>query len=104
DLAGALNLGTDAFVFVDDSPLECGLMREQRPHVTVVCADDDPALHAERLLGDGWFDVREVTADDRARPARYRDELARADLRASHASVESYLRDLKVTVRMRPAR
>jgi FkbH-like protein len=104
DLAGALNLGTDAFVFVDDSPLECGLMREQRPDVTVVCADDDPALHAERLLGDGWFDVREVTADDRARPARYRDELARADLRASHASVESYLRDLKVTVRMRPAR
>ncbi|MGH3164916.1 MAG: HAD-IIIC family phosphatase [Trebonia sp.] len=104
DLASALNLGTDTFVFVDDSPLECALMREQRPEVTVVCADGDPALHAERLLDDGWFDVREVTADDRARPARYREELARADLRATSVSVASYLHDLKVRVRLSAAR
>ena len=103
DLAGALNLGVDSFVFVDDSPYECGLIRHALPAVAVVPLDSEPALHVERLLQDGWFDTVELTAQDRARPAQYRDEAARTDFRQGFSSLEDYLRELGVRVRLERA-
>ncbi|MDN3359002.1 HAD-IIIC family phosphatase [Actinomadura sp. DC4] len=103
ELAEALNLGVDAFVFVDDSAYECGLVRRELPGVAVVRVDDEPARHVERLLADGWFDVRTVTADDRARVARYRDELTRKDFLDGFDSIEDYLRELRITVRVSAA-
>jgi FkbH-like protein len=100
ELADALNLGVDSCVFVDDSPYEVGLVREKLPGVAVVHVDGDPALHVERLLRDGWFDTRELTAEDRGRVAKYRDELARQDFLAGFDSIQDYLRELKVTVRL----
>jgi FkbH-like protein len=103
ELAQALNLGLDSFVFVDDSPHECGLVRRELPGVAVVCVDGDPALHAGRLLQDGWFTTREATAEDRARTERYRDELVRKDFLDGFESIEDYLRELGIVVRVRCA-
>ena len=35
-IAEALNLGLDAFVFIDDSPVECALVRETLPEVWTI--------------------------------------------------------------------
>ncbi|MEV0641220.1 HAD-IIIC family phosphatase [Streptomyces sp. NPDC050619] len=102
ELATDLNLGVDSFVFVDDSPFETGLIRHELPEVAVVQVDTEPALHVERLLEDGWFDVVQVTEEDRARPAKYRDELARNDFLQSFDSLRDYLRELKVWVWLAP--
>jgi FkbH-like protein len=104
ETAAVLNVGLDSFVFVDDSAYECGLVRRELPEVAVVAVGDDPAWHVARLLADGWFDAREVTADDRARPGRYRDESTRADFLRSSQSLDDYLRELGVVVRFGPAR
>jgi len=98
ELAHALNLSLDSFVFVDDSAFECGLVRRELPEVAVVQLDEEPALHIGRLLGDGWFDVREVTAQDHSRTAQYRSELVRQDLRRASSSIENYLRELEIRV------
>jgi FkbH-like protein len=98
ELAAALNLGVDSFVFVDDNPAECGLVRRELPGVAVVQVDGDPALHAERLLADGWFDCAELTATDRERTRQYRQELERKDFLDSFDSVRDYLRELQVEV------
>jgi FkbH-like protein len=98
ELAQALNLGVDSFVFVDDSAYECGLIRTVLPGVAVVHLDEDPALHVQYLLRDGWFDTREVTDDDRARPSRYRDEVVRHDFLQSFDSIQDYLDKLGVRV------
>jgi len=100
DLAGALDLGPDSFVFVDDSPQECALVRQALPDTIVVRLDGDPALHVPTLLADGWFDVLELTAEDRVRGPRYRDQLARADFGGQFESIEDYLRELDITVRL----
>jgi FkbH-like protein len=97
-LATALNLDADSFVFVDDSAYECGLVRREMPGVAVVPVGADPALHAEALLRDSWFDVRELTDEDRARVSTYRDELVRQDFLDSFESIEDYLRELDVRV------
>ena len=98
DIANKLNLGVDSFVFADDSPFETGLVASSLPEVAVVRLDEEPALHVERLLADGWFDVRELTAEDRARSALYRVESDRQDLLDSSASMEEYLGKLGVRV------
>jgi FkbH-like protein len=100
ELAAALNLGPDSFVFVDDSSYECGLVRHALPGVAVVPVDDEPALHVEKLLREGWFDTRVLTVEDRTRVTKYRDELVRKDFLDTFESIEDYLRELKVGVRL----
>ncbi|MEY9860427.1 FkbH-like protein [Catenulispora sp. GAS73] len=100
DLAAELNIGLDALVFADDSPTECGLVRTVLPEVAVVELGSDPAEHAGRLLREGWFDVRELTAEDHARPARYREEVSRQDFRASFDGLDDYLDQLQLHVRV----
>ncbi|MFB4308125.1 HAD-IIIC family phosphatase [Actinomadura sp. GTD37] len=102
ETAEALNLGADAFVFVDDSPYECGLIRHAVPQAATVELGEEPALHLAALLRDGWFDVLDVTSDDRARPARYREEGARDDFLRTFDSLADYLRELRVRVRLAP--
>jgi FkbH-like protein len=102
ELARALNIGVDSFVFADDSAYECGLVRHALPEVAVVRLDEEPARHIERLLHDGWFDTREINAEDRARPARYREELDRQTFLTSFDSIADYLRELGVWVRLAP--
>lgn len=103
ELAEALNLGVDSFVFVDDSSYECGLVRHSVPGVAVVQVSEEPADHVGRLLADGWFDVLTLTAEDRRRVAKYRDELVRRDFLHSFDSIESYLAELGVTTTLAAA-
>ncbi|MEV4517234.1 HAD-IIIC family phosphatase [Dactylosporangium sp. NPDC049525] len=98
DIAGVLNLGLDSFVFVDDSPFERGLVAQALPEVTVVAVDEEPALHVERLLADGWFDALELTEEDRARTQLYRAEGARQELLDGSGSLADYLDQLDVRV------
>ncbi len=98
DIAAALNLGVDSFVFVDDSPFECGLVASSLPGVAVVRLDEEPGLHIERLLADGWFDTLELTAEDRARAGQYRADAARQSLLDGASSTEEYLAQLGVAV------
>lgn len=67
-LARELNLGLDAFVFVDDNPAERAEMRARLPEVAV--AAFPPALAA-------YFPAGLVTAEDRRKTEEYREEAAR---------------------------
>ncbi|MET8629332.1 HAD-IIIC family phosphatase [Kitasatospora sp. NPDC004669] len=101
-LAQRLNLGTDSFVFADDSTYECGLVEAGVSGVAVVRLNDEPALHVDRLLADGWFDVRELTEEDRARADRYQVEELRQEFLAGAGSTEEYLAGLEVRVGFGP--
>lgn len=100
DLAADLNIGLDSIVAIDDSPYERGLLRRELPALDVVVVDEEPGLHLNRLLIDGWFDVRQVTVEDLNRPSRYRSELVRKDFSDGFDSLTDYLRELGVQVRL----
>ncbi|MCP2321421.1 D-glyceryl-ACP synthase [Nocardia amikacinitolerans] len=100
ELAATLNLSTDGFVYIDDSSFECGLVRNALPGVAVLQVDEEPAFHVETLLHDGWFDGLQLTDEDRIRVNRYRDDVARKDFLDSFDSVEAYLHELRVQVRL----
>ncbi|WP_328870169.1 HAD-IIIC family phosphatase [Streptomyces sp. NBC_00287] len=100
EIAEALNLGVDSLVFADDSPFERGQVAGALPAVQLIALDDEPALHVERLLADGWFDVPELTDADLRRAEGYRSESDRARLRESAQSYEEYLAQLGVVVEL----
>ncbi|MFK8844884.1 HAD-IIIC family phosphatase [Streptomyces sp. Ac-502] len=102
ELAADLNLAVDSVVFADDSAYECGLVRRELPGVAVVQLDEEPARHIGKLLRDGWFDTRELTTEDRARPALYRSEAERKDFLHTFDSLQDYLRELGVRVEIGP--
>jgi FkbH-like protein len=104
EIADSLNIGLDSFVFVDDSPHECGLIRQAEPGLPVIQVGAEPAQHIGQLLGDGWFTALELTAEDRERPARYRAEAARQELVGSFDCVADYIRQLQVKVRLAAVR
>ncbi|MFE6764417.1 HAD-IIIC family phosphatase [Streptomyces sp. NPDC057689] len=104
DIAGQLDLSTDALVFADDSAAERAQVRHGLPGVAVVPLDDEPATHIERLLADGWFDAVGLTDEDRARTGEYRARRARRELHAGSGSHEEFLRALGVRLEVGPPR
>ncbi|MEO3814016.1 HAD-IIIC family phosphatase [Sphaerisporangium sp. B11E5] len=98
-----LNLGGDSVVFADDSVHECAAVAAELPETAVVRLGDDPALHASRLLAEGWFTTTEVTAEDRLRTRRYHEEAARSEFLAAAGSAQEFLEGLGVSVTLAPA-
>ena len=94
-IAADLNLGTEAFVFVDDNPAERARMRAARPEVAV---PEFPPPLAD------YFPPRAVTAEDRVKTEQYRAEARRKALAASGLSVYDYLKTLEIWADVHPAR
>lgn len=93
-IAQTLNLGADAFVFVDDRPSERMRMRACAPEVTV--ADFPPQL-------DVFFPFDAATDEDRRKTELYRAEVRRREA-ATGLSADDYLKSLETWATVRPAR
>jgi len=70
-IAQDLNLGIDSFVFADDNPAECELVRQELPEVGVVHLGTDPAQFIDLLDAGHWFDLPHYTSEDLGRTAAY---------------------------------
>jgi FkbH-like protein len=96
-LAAELNLGLDAFVFLDDNPVECGQMRAELPQVTTL------QLPAENLIGDFlanlWvFDKLTTTAEDANRTRMYRENSARRAFESDVTDIGQFMAALELKI------
>ena len=101
-LAEDLELGLDSFILVDDNPRECREVEAACPQVVSLAL---PARDEEipEFLQHVWaFDRLRVTEEDRARPAMYLQELERQRAEKQAASLEDFLRNLQLEVRIAP--
>lgn len=97
-LAEELNLGLDSFVFIDDSPTECGLVRDLIPEVTVLQVPDKLYLYPQLLDKDGLFDTLTLSAEDRLRSRMYSDESIRKYEQAKYETLDQYLLSLSLSI------
>jgi FkbH-like protein len=96
-LARALNLGLDAFVYMDDNPVECALM--QAAHPQVVTLQVPPDNEVESLLSHLWtFDKVAVTDEDTRRTSMYRENSARHELEESTTDMAEFIASLGVVI------
>jgi FkbH-like protein len=97
EIAEELNLGTSAFVLIDDSPLERAAVSMTLPEVDTIEMPADPALWYESVSASGQLDRLPPTIDDLARAESYRQERVRQEGRGN-ASLEDFLMSLQLEV------
>lgn len=102
-LAAQLGLGRDAFVFVDDNPVELAEVAEQLPEVRCLRfpGQDDELPQFLATLAQ-CFARAAVTAEDRGRTELYRRRLAGlAPQAAAGSDLTAFLRGLEMTLEIR---
>ena len=101
-IAEGLSLGLESMVFLDDNPVERGLVREILPQVAVPELEDDPALFARTLAAAGYFEAVAFSEEDRKRAALYQENARRVTLRQKAGDVNSYLASLDMEIVFKP--
>lgn len=94
-----LNIGLDSMVFVDDSPFEINLIREQVPEILTVEVPQhiaDYPLLLQKLV-DRYFNL-EVTTDDASKTQMYKQQFEREESKSTFGSIEDYLASLQIVV------
>ncbi|MBI1185984.1 MAG: HAD-IIIC family phosphatase [Alphaproteobacteria bacterium] len=101
-IAEELNLGLDAMAFLDDNPVERGLVRAFLPQVAVPELPEDPALYARTLTAAGYFEAIAFSEEDRKRAGFYEDNAKRAALASAVGSLDDYLASLDMEISFAP--
>ncbi|HEX9702390.1 MAG TPA: HAD-IIIC family phosphatase [Rhodospirillales bacterium] len=97
-IAGALDIGLDALVLLDDSPAERAQVRDALPAVAVPELPDDPALFPRTLLAGGYFEAVAFTDEDRMRSRDYTARAERIELKGKARDLGEYLGSLDMEI------
>lgn len=101
ELAQALNLGLDSFVFLDDNPVECELMKAELPQVLTLLLP--PEDQVEAFLDHLWaFDKVAVTEEDKRRTGLYKEDAARKALEKDATNIVDFVASLEVKIDIDP--
>ncbi|MCR5589962.1 MAG: HAD-IIIC family phosphatase [Lachnospiraceae bacterium] len=96
DTANELNLLPESFVFVDDNPAEREIVRAHVPGAAV--PEIEKVEDSIRIIDRaGYFEVTELSADDRNRNEMYAANAKRAALATEFADYGQYLDSLEMT-------
>jgi FkbH-like protein len=101
-IAEELSLGLDAMVFLDDNPVERGLVRKLLPQVAVPELPEEPAYYARTLAAGGYFEAVAFASEDLKRAGFYQDNARRAGLQKQVGGVDAYLTSLEMTITFQP--
>jgi FkbH-like protein len=101
-IADELALGLESLVFLDDNPMERGLVRKILPEVAVPELPEDPALYARTLAAAGYFESARFSDEDRKRADFYQLNARRVALRNQVADVSAYLASLDMEITFQP--
>jgi FkbH-like protein len=101
-IAEELSLGLDAMVFLDDNPVERGLVRRLLPQVAVPELPEDPSGYARTLAAAGYFEAVAFANEDLKRAGYYQDNARRAKLQTQMGGVDAYLASLDMTITLQP--
>jgi FkbH-like protein len=101
-IAEELCLGLDSMVFLDDNPVERGLVRKLVPQVSVPELPENPAYYARTLAAAGYFEAPAFASEDLGRTGFYQDNARRAALQKQVGGVDAYLASLEMTITFQP--
>ena len=97
EIAHTLNILEDSLVFVDDNPAEREIIRQQLPETAVPELPGQPEQYLRILDRSAFFEVTNLTADDRERTQMLRANADREALKSTFADYDEYLRSLDMT-------
>ena len=95
EIAEELNILPDSLVFVDDNPAEREIVKAQVPGV-VVPAIGTPEQYIRVLDHAGFFEVTDLSEDDRRRNEMYKANMARQKQQQNFGDYREYLLSLEM--------
>ena len=98
ELSKELNIGLDYFVFVDDNPMECNMIKESLPMVEVIQVPEKLYFYPNILFKDGLFDSLSYSDEDKKRNELYQTELLRKNSQKQFSDIKGYLHSLDIVV------
>jgi FkbH-like protein len=101
-IAARLELGLDAFVFMDDNPAERALVRRLLPQVAVPDLPEDPAGYIQALALYRYFETTSFTQEDSSRARYYKENAQRRELAASSSDLNAFLASLAMRMNVEP--
>lgn len=96
ETAQELNLLPESFVFADDNPAECEIVKAQVPEIAVLNFSD-PEECIKYIDKCGYFEVTNLSADDAKRSEMYAANAQRAAAEKKFASYDEFLASLEMT-------
>lgn len=96
EIAEELSLGTDAFVFVDDNPMERDMVHQMIPEVSV-CDADKPEEFVRKMDQRGDFEVTICSEEDGKKTQIYLQRTKARMQQAAFLSYGEYLNSLGMT-------
>lgn len=99
-IAKELSLGLDAFVFLDDNPVERDLVRTHIPELAVPELPSDPALYPRTLLAAGYFEAIHFSDEDKSRVEDYQANAKRVALQEQTGDIDAYLNSLNMRAKV----
>lgn len=100
ELAEELNLGLDSFVFVDDNPAECELIKQFLPEITVLQTPKELFLLPQLLIKAGLFETLTLNEADKNRTLSYQQENARRAFAKKFINIEEYFASLNLKIKV----
>ena len=101
EIANEMNVLPDSLVFVDDNPAEREIVAAQVPGVAVP-AMGRPEQYIRILDHAGFFEVTQLSEDDRKRNEMYKANLDRQKQQQNFGDYKEYLRSLEMKGTIRP--
>lgn len=101
EIADEMNILPDSLVFVDDNPAEREIVRTQAPGVAVP-AIGTPEQYIRVLDHSGFFEVTDLSEDDRKRNEMYQANLKRQRQQLSFGDYREYLLSLEMKGTIKP--
>jgi FkbH-like protein len=93
-IAEQLGFALDAFLFIDDNPVERDRVRQRLPEVEVW--GEDPFSLRRRLLNDPRLQIPVVTAEAASRSELVKAQIARQQLRSETMGEAQYIEQLQI--------
>lgn len=102
-IAATLNIGTDSLVFIDDSPVECSLIREMMPEVKIIQLPRDPSEYTDILWQINDFEKLLITEEDKNKADQYIQNARRIVYRQEIGDFKSFLNSLDTKIVIKTA-
>lgn len=91
-----LNISFNSMVFLDDSPFERNLIRQNLPEVTVPELPTDPSRYLEFLYTQNLFETASYSNEDKDRTKQYQVEAKRVSFANEFTNEDDFLKSLKM--------
>lgn len=102
EISNELNIGMESMIFIDDSKIECELVRQNNKEIEVINISNNPMEYPDIIYKTNFFEIINITNEDLKKTDIYKAQINRNYLRENTSNLEDYYKSLqmKLTVKL----